>query len=220
VSRSPQYSLALPPRPALGRGDFVTGAANEAALAWIERWPGWPGPVLALAGPPASGKSHLGAVWQARSGAVAIEGAALSVERAGELLAGARPVLVEHADAAEDRPLLHLYNGIVERRSSLLLIAREPPARWKTGLPDLASRLATVPVATIAAPDDALIAAVLAKLFADRRLPVAEEALAYLVTRMERSLAAASELAAAIDAEALSRKGPVTIPLIRDVLGG
>ena len=34
---------------------------NREALAWIDRWPDWPAPALALGGPAGCGKTHLGA---------------------------------------------------------------------------------------------------------------------------------------------------------------
>ena len=43
-------------RPALGREDFLVAPCNEAAVAWLDRWPDWPGPALVIHGPPGSGK--------------------------------------------------------------------------------------------------------------------------------------------------------------------
>ena len=45
--------------------------------------------------------------------------------------------------------------------------ARTAPSGWPIGIPDLASRLRALPVVTLAAPDDAMLRAVLVKLFAD-----------------------------------------------------
>jgi chromosomal replication initiation ATPase DnaA len=42
---------------------------------------------------------------------------------------------------------------------------------------------------------------------------------AYLVARMERSFAAVSRIVAELDAAALARQRPVTVPLVREVLG-
>jgi chromosomal replication initiation ATPase DnaA len=212
-----QLPLALDrgQRPALGRTDFLVGASNAAAVAWIDAWPGWPGAALVLAGPAGSGKTHLGCVWRSRNGAVSVAGEALTAELAGDLPA---TLVVEAADAAPERALLHLHNAVAERRGALLLIARTPPARWAVALPDLASRLAALPVASIEPPDDALIGAVLGKLFADRQLTVSPALTSYLVERMERSLEEANRLVAAIDAESLARRRPITAKLIREVL--
>ncbi len=61
----------------------------------------------------------------------------------------------------------------LERGGSLLLTTPAPPAALPIALADLASRLRALPVAGIAPPDDALLAAVLVKHFADRQLRVA-----------------------------------------------
>jgi chromosomal replication initiation ATPase DnaA len=73
---------------------------------------------------------------------------------------------------------------------------------------------------TLTAPDDALLRAVLLKLFADRQLAVDEALIAYLVTRIERSFAAAREAVERLDHEALRLKRPVTRALAAEVLGG
>ena len=73
--------------------------------------------------------------------------------------------------------------------------ARRPPARWPIALPDLASRLRAAPAAAIGPPDDALLAAVLVKHFADRQVRVAPGVIGFAVRRMERSFAAAAALA-------------------------
>jgi chromosomal replication initiation ATPase DnaA len=114
--------------------------------------------------------------------------------------------------------LLHLYNCVVEAAASLLLVAREPPASWPIALPDLASRLRAAPVAAIAPPDDALLAAVLVKHFADRQVRVAPGLIGFLLRRMERSFAAAGALAARLDRLALGAGRPITVPLARRAL--
>ena len=60
------FDLALPP-PTYAREDFVVASGNREALAWIDRWPDWPAPALALGGPAGCGKTHLGRIWAARA---------------------------------------------------------------------------------------------------------------------------------------------------------
>ncbi len=76
-----------------------------------------------------------------------------------------------------------------------------------------------MPSVEVRAPDDALIGAVLLKLFADRQLTVGEEVVIYMLHHMERSFAAASRLVAALDAAALAAQRRITVPLVRQVLG-
>jgi chromosomal replication initiation ATPase DnaA len=85
-------------------------------------------------------------------------------------------------------------------------------------LPDLKSRLAATPQVAIQAPDDALLAAVMAKQFRDRGLTVAPDVLAYVMTRIERSFAEVAEVVDRLDNAALAAGRGVTIPLAREVL--
>src|SRR5262249_20691012 len=143
----------------------------------------------------------------------------LATEVVPQLLGRARACVVDDADRAGAEPLLHLYNLIAERRGGMLLTAREPPARWPSLLPDLRSRLVAAPVVAVEAPDDALLAALMVKLFADRQLAVSEEVVLFLLRHMERSFEAARRLVAELDAAALRDRRGITVPLARAVLG-
>ena len=105
-----------------------------------------------------------------------------------------------------------------EEEAFLLITARAAPASWSVALPDLASRLRAIPTVALSAPDDALLRAVLVKLFADRQLAVDESLVSYLATRIERSFAAARAAVEALDREALRLKRPVTRALAAEFL--
>jgi chromosomal replication initiation ATPase DnaA len=214
-----QLALDLGHRTALGREDFLVAASNEAAVLWVDRWPDWPAPALTIHGPAGCGKSHLAEVWRARCSALLFPATELVTEGLDRRLGERNAVVVEDADRGVDETaLLHLYNMLSERRGHLLLTAREPPKRWTISLADLASRLRAAPAVAVATPDEALIAGVLVKLFADRQLRIGAELIVYLVARMERSFEAAARLVAALDAAALAARRPVTARLARSVL--
>ena len=209
------------PRAASGRSDFFVSASNQAAIEWIERWPAWPTPALLLHGPEGCGKTHLVQIWQERAGAgVAVAGGRLNETSVASLVALESPaVAIDDADHAPERALLHLYNLCVEGGGTLLLTARRPAGPWPIGLADLGSRMRASLAVAIEAPDDMLLSAVLIKQFADRRVPVAPDLVAYLLGRIERSLAAARATVAALDRAALSGHRPITTALARAVLG-
>jgi DnaA regulatory inactivator Hda len=213
-----QLILDLGHRPALGEADFLVAPCNQAAIQWLDRWPDWPATALMLQGPPGCGKTHLARVFAARSHAAIVEAESLVTDEVPALLGGAGACVVDDADRAEPEPLLHLYNLVAERRGAMLLAAREAPARWPGLLPDLRSRLAAAPVVAVEPPDDALLAALLVKLFADRQVAVSEEVVLFLVRHMERSFEAARRLVADLDTAALRDRRAVTIPLARAVL--
>jgi chromosomal replication initiation ATPase DnaA len=89
---------------------------------------------------------------------------------------------------------------------------------WTFAIRDVGSRLKALPVVVLAPPDDALLRAVLVKLFADRQLAVDESLIGYLATRIERSFAGARDVVARLDDEAMLRKRPLTRALATEVL--
>ncbi|TPE52174.1 DnaA ATPase domain-containing protein [Amaricoccus solimangrovi] len=225
--RGQQLVLDLATRPALGRADFFVSPANRLALAQLDTWPDWPEGRLAVTGPAGSGKTHLAHVWAAGSGARILPArdlpaidlarlpanAALAVEDA-DRLAGLGPAPRREAEEA----LFHIANRLAAGGGWLMVSGRRAPAQWDLALPDLASRLGAAPVARLEPPDDALLAAVLVKLFTDRQLPVAPDLVSYLVARMDRSFVAAESLVARLDAAGLERRRRITRSLAAEIL--
>ena len=221
-----QLVLDLPTRTALGRADFFVAPANALALTQVDAWPNWPARRLAVVGPAGAGKTHLVHVWAVRSGARVLSAgaldaldpaavdpdASLAVEDA-DRLAG----LPEEARRAAEEALFHLCNRLAVS-GSLMLTGRTAPALWEVALPDLVSRLRTAGVARLESPDDALLSALLVKLFADRQIAVAPELIRHLLGRIERSFAAAEAAVAVLDRAGLSRKRPITPRLAAEVL--
>ena len=217
---SEQLRLSFQHAPATGAEDFMPAPCNREALAWLARWPDWPAPALLLHGPPGCGKSHLARIWAARTGGLWLERAALSGDGEPALAPTEQPtcVLDDAEPVVDERALLVIYNRLQERRGHLLVTARRPVAAWGLRLPDLASRLRAAPAVAIGAPDDALLGAVLLKLFADRQVLVSEAVIEYLVRRMERSFDAARSVVAALDSASLREQRPITVALARTLL--
>ena len=218
-----QLPLNLGHRQALGRDDFLVASCNTDATAWIDRWPDWR--TLVVHGGPGCGKSHLAAVWQARAGANNLSPENLANSRPEELVRSGGVILDEadwgfSADPPEfdQAALLHLYNLHLDQGGSLLFIAPTPPARWSLTLADLGSRLRAIPAVEIGPPDEALLAAVMVKNFADRQLEVRAEVIAFLVPRLERSFDAYRKAVKAMDAAAMAQGRAITVPLARQVL--
>ena len=205
-----QLVLPLQTRAALGRADFIVSPGNAEGVAFIDSWPGWPAPAAALYGPPASGKSHLAAVWARAAGAQIIAAAALA-----QPPAGGAALVVEDVEGLDDEAALF---ALLERGAPLLLTAQIPPAAWTARLPDLASRYRALLSFPLWAPDDALLAGLAAKLFADRQLAVPEAVVTHMIRSLERSPGAIRDFVALADARALAEKRPINLGLIRELL--
>jgi len=214
-----QLALALDHAESFAREDFLSGPCNATALALVERWPDWPARTVALIGPEGSGKSHLAAIWARTAGARSIASHAITPATVPTALATGALVIEDlYEGACEDAALFHLLNLAREQDDFVLITARTPPSSWTIRLRDLVSRLRAVPTVTLAAPDDALLRAVMVKLFADRQLAVDEGLIGYLATRIERSVAAARAIVAELDREALRQKREVNRALAAELL--
>jgi chromosomal replication initiation ATPase DnaA len=213
-----QLAFDLPAREAWSRQEFHTSPANEAALGAIEAWQDWPGGRLLLLGPAGSGKSHLAHIWAAEAQALWLSPDELA-DRLPDIPADAAVILdgAQRVAGSAETELFYLYNRLIPQ-GRLLLTAPMAPRDWGLALPDLLSRLQAMAVARLEAPDDALLAAVLAKMLADRQITPPANLIPYLLPRMERSIAAARALTAALDARSLATQRPVTRQLAAEVL--
>lgn len=216
-----QLVLELGHRPASGREDFLIAPPNEAAVALIDSWPNWTDRVAAISGPEGSGKTHLAEVWRAASGASSIGTESLVTADIPSLVEKGALILEDLSSLATagERALFHLINLVRAEGASLLITSREPVARLPLELPDLVSRLRAIPQAELGAPDDALLAGILVKLFDDRQLRISPQVVSYLASRIERSIAAARRIVEELDRASLSGKRPVTVPLAAEILG-
>jgi chromosomal replication initiation ATPase DnaA len=216
---SGQLAFDLPAQEAFRRADFYPSPANAEALAAIDSWPAWPQGKLLLIGPEGAGKTHLAHLWAEVSGARILQPADLQEDLLPDL--AKTPLVLENAEAIAAGPhlqtaLFHLHNLMAGQ--GLLITASSPPRDWGLTLADLQSRLQAIPVASLNAPDDALLAAVLLKLFADRQITVPPNLIPFLLLRMDRSIAAARALVSALDARALQEGRAVTRALAAEML--
>lgn len=216
-----QLGLDLPVRAAHGRDDFLVAPSNAMAVAMIENWRNWSGAKMVLSGPRGAGKTHLTHVWAQDAGAQIIAASALDSADVPALARGC--VAVEDVDRIADMAqaqtaLFHLHNMVLAEGHALLLTGTGAVAHWGLTLPDLKSRLQGALEVSLEAPDDALLSAVLVKLFADRQLVPPPDLLSYLLTRMDRSFAQAARVVEALDREGLARKRPLTRALAATVL--
>lgn len=216
-----QLTFDLARRPALGREDFFVAPANALAVALVDGWPDWPSGKLVLIGPEGSGKTHLAHVFAAETGATILPAEGLA-DRDIPALTGT-PLVVEDVpriagEAADEAALFHLHNLALAERCPLLLTGRGEPHLWPLNLPDLKSRMQGTAVARLEDPDDALLTALLTKLFADRQIAPAPDVIPWLLKRIDRTFAAAQAVVARLDAAAMDQRRALTVHLARATL--
>ena len=206
-----QLVFDLPHLVSFGLENFMISRSNAHAAALVQAWPQWPHSAAALCGPVSAGKSHLAQAWQARSGAALVTGNDLS-ETSIEQLEANSSLIVEDIDRgiADERVLFHILNLAREKKLFVLVTSAPLPGDIEIALPDLRSRLRALPVAVIDPPDDALLQAVLVKLFTDRQLTVDPQIISYIALHMERSMAAARRTVAIADELSLSKQRKIT----------
>ena len=179
-----------------GESRFMVSDANRSAFDHFRNWSMWPVKTTVLTGPRRSGRTLL-----ARTFAERVHGR-----------------VIDQADRRDEEEVFHAWNDAQDSGLPLVLVADDAPPAWSPKLPDLRTRLAITPVATINQPDDALFEALIQLLFADRGLHVPREALRFMSERLNREYWTAERAVEEVDRYAISERARVSLPTIRRAL--
>ena len=198
---------------------LVVAEANRDAAKLLQDWRAWPHGALALTGPQGSGKTHLALAWALEVGARQVSPCA-SAEDVAEIFRGAGGrLLIDNADGERDEPMLWRVLDLARsERGAVLLVGGAPPSAWAVETPDLKSRLASLPVAKLGEPDEALMDVVLRRVCREQFIQLSDDAARYLVRRLPRTFAAAQAWAAALDEELVNGAKPVTTAIAKRAL--
>ncbi|WP_432770204.1 MAG: chromosomal replication initiator DnaA [Sphingopyxis sp.] len=177
-------------------GPLIVGTSNADAVRYLRHVATWPVRTAVLTGPRGSGRSLMGRLFARDTGGRVIDG----------------------QNSVGEEEMFHAWNAAQASGTPLLIIADAPPAAWNVALPDLASRLAAVPVIVIGEPDDCLARDLIDALFAQRGIALAPEVASYIVPRMERSYAMIHRIVAALDAASLEKGRRIGVRLTRETL--
>ena len=191
-----QIALPLDWPQTLGEARFIVSQANQEAFDHFRKWTMWPVKATFLTGPRRSGRSLLARNF---------------VERAGGRV-------FDNADAQDEVELFHAWNDAQDTGRPLVMIVDQVPPAWTPELPDLRTRLAVTPVASIGRPDDALFPALIELLFADRGLHIPRDALRFMAERLERDYWPAERAVEAVDRYAIAERARLSLPTIRRAL--
>jgi len=179
-----------------GESRFIVSDANRSAFDHFRNWSLWPVKATVLTGPRRSGRTLL-----ARTFAERVHGR-----------------VIDQAESRNEEEVFHAWNDAQDSGLPLVLVSDEAPPAWSPKLPDLRTRLAITPVATISQPDDALFEALIQLLFADRGLHVPRDALRFMTERLNREYWTAERAVEEVDRYAISERARVTMPTIRRAL--
>ncbi len=200
------FDLTLPPD--YSARAFIHGPPSAEAVAALANVPTWANNTLAIIGPKGCGKTHLGHIWAKAQNAIIVDGSAGFVPRRDYR---GRALWIDNGGLVDEYVLFTLINlAITGEIKSLLLCAREMPSAWPVQLPDLRSRLRNIQIAQIQEPDEAVLHAIITKLFKDRGLKVPDNLIVYLLSHADRSVDSLRALIAELDKKAASEKVNVT----------
>lgn len=228
MSRQLPLALRYPPDQ---RFETYVGAP-AGAIAQLQALAAGTGGWLYLEGPAGTGKTHLALAACAAAEALGRRAAYLPLAAARgrlaealEALDGAALVALDGVQAVagsreDEVALFDFHNRLAAAGGGLLYAATAAPSALPPGLPDLRSRLAQCARIALQPLDDEGRAEVL-RLRAQRRgLQFDEAAIAWLLRRTGRDLAGLTAQLEALDRASLAAQRRVTVPFLRQVLGG
>lgn len=202
VKKARQAVLDLPASPPrMTRESFVVSASNEAAMKTVEAWKASRETLLVICGPKGSGKTHI---------------ARMLIDELSEI--GAAATLIDDIDRLASKACV--LSSAEEARASakrLILAGRGEPKEWAAGLKDLETRINAAPRVTLVEPDEALLRAVMSKVFRDKQLRASETIADYAAPRLAKTFAAAQGFVAALDALSIETGRPIGLKLAREV---
>ena len=197
MARRPQIPLDLAPEPAFTFESFIAAPSNAEALGLLKAWPQWPAPAMLLVGPEASGKTHLGEAWLARS----------------------HSVFLDDAHTRTEEALFGFINRSLRGEiPGLLLASRVPPGDWGVQMPDLRSRLSAMPKLVLHEPDDESLRPIARALFERRGRVVPEDVVDYLMRHAPRDVPELRRTIGEIDDAAQAARADVTKAFVAKVL--
>ena len=207
------------PQPDTHMAAFEIGENEQCVSQLMQRESMW------IHGPSGAGKTHLAQAQVAQQGGfyLSLSDGALQPDVL-EGLEAFSPLYLDNidqiaGDIAWEEALFALWNACLDQQVSLICFAARPVDGSSWVIPDLRSRMAQLPQFSLKPLAESDLRAALerrAKLI-DLRLP--GEVIEYLLRHHARSISQLASLLTQLERASLQLKRPLTIPLIRQILG-
>lgn len=201
-------------------GDLTITAVNEAAF-HVARTPDlWPKPVICVVGPAGCGLTALAQAWAREFSAELFDSKRFSrLKRQAIAALASGYIAIDDAEKiGSPENLLTLLNSVPEAGGKLLLTSHQAPSQWRTTSPDLKSRLNSMAMIEIGAPDELTVKARLAEEAEKYFLKLDADLVKYLVPRLELSYEAVETFVERLnDAVTLTGRAP-SVPMAKDIL--
>lgn len=208
-------SLVLPQKSEVA--EFFVTRVNALAYGWLQTWPDWPAPYQSvnIYGPKGCGKTHLSSIYQQKSKSCLIS--SLSVFNRDDYGAFDSYVCedVSSSPIWNEEALFHFLNYLAETGKTCFFTSQIALSQMDWQLADLKSRMRSLPSQAVELPDDELLLTLLDSYFQQRQCQVAEPTLRYILSRIERSYEALTDIVQQVDKLSLAEKRAVTTALIR-----
>ena len=192
-----QYALPLDWSSA-GTDDarLIIGSSNAEAVQYLSNVEAWPVRIVALIGPPKSGRSLIGRLFVQATGGHVIDG----------------------PGSVSEETLFHAWNMAQSGGLPLLIIADSVPGEWRVGLADLRSRLESIPVLHVREPDDAMVCALIEGQFALRGIALGPGVAAFVAERIHRSYAVVMRCVEELDRASVAQGRRIGKKLANEIL--
>ena len=218
-NKSFQLPLDLSLNRPLNNDNFLRVESNFNAYKWIDKWPDWPSHAINLYGPSGCGKTHLAHIFCNNSDALYIDINLLNTIDPFYFSHCNRCIVIDNIENIDNENILfNLFNSIKDEGGYLLLLGRFPPSRWMIDLPDLKSRLLSIPSIEILSPDEISLKKILINKCKSHALELSDEAANYALVRIPRTFIAINRLADQINLVSLSQKKKLNISIVKEAI--
>ena len=203
----------------------VCKECNQEAYTWINNWPlnnqcnfiniQFSNAIM-IFGEENSGKTHLSNIWQSKNDADLITLVDISKKHPADLVNSNRKYVIEDLhNAVNKEKIMHIMNIAREKNSYLLFTSRLSPFDMKIKLPDLRSRLNSIPVLETKFLSDEPLYQLVKSKFYSLQLRISDSIIDFLINKTELQALNLDRMVRYIDLISLEQNSPINTSFIK-----